>query len=231
MGTPLVQGNGMLRRLGPGERIGAAGGIAANAVVGTTALTAAQVVAGIINRTGSTGGYADTFPTADALCSAFGPTPSVPAGLPSVGGAQIGYGDGATPGTSYDLIMINGVAYDDTVAAPTNGGITLSGTTLLSASTVRRYLLTIVNATPPTNVIASALTTQKVFTGLTQVQTRLIQPGQRVYGTNVGTSSRVVSVQDGVGFTVDVNTSGAITNGAINLTPEVAIAGVCAMDP
>lgn len=232
MPIPLVRGDGITRELGSNERTpGSIGSIVANATVGTVALKGSEVAAGIINRTGSVAGYADTFPTADAICAAFGPTPNVPSNLPSVGGAQIGYGDGAKVGTMYPLIIIEASGNTDTVAAPTNGGITLSGTTAVTASTARLYTVTIVNATPPQNYIVSAVTGQKVYTGLTQAQTRLLQPGMRVYGTSVGTSSRIVSVQDGVGFTVDVNTTGTITNGLVNITPEVAIAGVCSMSP
>ncbi len=226
--NPLVAGNGgQTRVLQPGERIGGAGGpFAALTTAGAGSILASSIVAGFLTRTGPSGGYTDTLPTADAILKALGGGLNYPSNLPAVEQAQVGYGAGAAIGTSFWFVMQNGVAQTCTLAAPTSGGITLVGTTDNAASKVRAYLVEVVNATPPSVVIASALTTQKVYTGLTLAQTQQLSVGQLVYGTNVGSLSKIVSIQQGTGFTVDVNTSGAITNGSITITPEVRITGI-----
>lgn len=100
------------------------GNRATAAVTGTTGatLTAAQLLSGVILRSGPTAGYADTFPTAALIKAA-------------LSGAEVGMG--------FEFTIVNTVAFANTVAAGT--GITLAGTTAISASKSRRYLCTLTN--------------------------------------------------------------------------------------
>lgn len=104
--------------------------------VGNGALSAAAMVGGIITRSGSTAAYTDTTDTAANIVAA----------IPN---AQVG--------TSFDLTIINTVAFADTIAA--GAGVTLSGTTAVAASSWRRFVGTI------TNVAAPAVTLKGVGSG------------------------------------------------------------------
>lgn len=87
---------------------------------GAGVLTAAGMVGGYILRTGPSGAYTDTTDTATALVAAI---------------------PGCKVGTTFELTILNGVAYVCTVAAGT--GVTLTGTTAIAASVWRNYLGTV----------------------------------------------------------------------------------------
>ena len=94
--------------------------------VGTGVLTAAGLVGGVIRRSGSVAGYADATDTATNIVAA----------IPNV---QVG--------TSFDVTIINTVAFADTITA--GAGVTLAGTTAIGASTWRRYIGTVTNVGTP----------------------------------------------------------------------------------
>lgn len=96
---------------------------AVSAAAGTT-LTAAQLVGGFITRTGPTLVYTDTTDTALAIIAV----------IPN-----------ALAGTCFELTYINTVAAMATLAAGV--GVTLTGTTTVTASSTRSYLGTVTSAT------------------------------------------------------------------------------------
>ena len=98
----------------------------ANATVSNATLTAASLVGGVITRSGSIAAYSDTTDTATAIVAA-------------IANAQVG--------TSFDLTIINTVAFAETIVAGT--GVTLAGTTTLAASSSRRFIGTITNFGTP----------------------------------------------------------------------------------
>lgn len=98
----------------------------AEATVGAATLTTAQLLSGLIMRTGPTGAYADTTPTATQILAAMG-NPAI--------------------GDSFDFYHVNGVAYICTLIAGT--GVTLAGTTANSASKVRLYRCTVTATSTP----------------------------------------------------------------------------------
>ena len=100
------------------------------ATVGAGTLTAAMLLSGLIMRTGPTGNYADTTPTAAQIVAAM---------------------DNPQIGDSFDFIHVNGVAYICTFTA--GNGITLAGTVNNAASKVRQYRATITNVATPAVLI------------------------------------------------------------------------------
>jgi hypothetical protein len=102
--------------------------LAVNSVttVGAATLSAANLVGGVIMRSGSTAAYTDTTDTATNIVAA----------IPN---AQIN--------TSFRLRIVNSVAYVDTIAA--GSGVTLSGTTAISASTFRDFVGVITSVSTP----------------------------------------------------------------------------------
>jgi hypothetical protein len=100
--------------------------VASVATVGSTTLTAAQMLTGNIKRSGSVAGYADTTDTATNIIA------SIP---------------NAAAGVGYELTIANTVGFIDTIAA--GAGVTLSGTTAIAASASRKYVVTITNVSAP----------------------------------------------------------------------------------
>ena len=96
------------------------------ATVGAGTLTAAMLLSGLIMRTGPTGAYNETTPTATQIIAAM---------------------DNPQIGDSFDFIHVNGVAYAATLVA--GDGVTLAGTTANAASKVRKYRATITNVATP----------------------------------------------------------------------------------
>lgn len=112
--------------IGAGGQVNGFKGTAAVTATAGATLTAAQIVAGAIMRSGPTAAYTDTTDTAANIIAA----------IPD---AQVN--------TGFEFTIVNGVAFADTLAAGT--GVTLSGTTAIAASAVRRYLLQITSITTP----------------------------------------------------------------------------------
>lgn len=108
-----------------GQIHGAIVNTAVSDTAGTT-LSAASMVGGVITRSGPTAAYTDTTATASAIVAA-------------ITNAQVG--------TSFDLTIINTVAFAQTIAA--GAGVTLAGTTALAASSARRFVGTITNVATP----------------------------------------------------------------------------------
>lgn len=129
--TPLawVQGDLIANQVTAGAlaNIGQ-GATTISAVTGTTGatLSAAQMLGGVINRTGPSGAYGDTTDTAAHIVAAIA--------WPAVG-------------LSFYLRIINTVAFVNTIAA--GSGVTLAGTTAIAASTWREYIGTITNVASP----------------------------------------------------------------------------------
>lgn len=100
--------------------------VATDTTVGASTITAAQMLTGDIIRSGSTAAYTDTTDTAANI-------------IASIPNAIVGVG--------YELTIANTVAFDDTIAA--GAGVTLAGTTLISASSSRKFVVTITDVTTP----------------------------------------------------------------------------------
>ena len=101
------------------------------ATVGAGTLTAAMLLSGLIMRTGPTGAYNETTPTATEIIAAM---------------------DNPQIDDSFDFTHVNGVAYIATLVAGT--GVTLAGVTANAASKVRRYRCTVtaIGATPTVTI-------------------------------------------------------------------------------
>ncbi len=99
--------------------------------VGAGAITAAMLISGLLMRTGPSGAYADTTPTAAVIVAAL---------------------DNPQVGDSWDFIHVNGVAFACTLTAG-DADVTLAGVTANAASKVRLYRITITNVGTPAVLI------------------------------------------------------------------------------
>lgn len=217
---PVIYDGGLQRQIQQGDVLGGAESLAALSTAGAGTLTAALLTSGIINRTGPTGAYTDTTDTAanivSNLIANYNYQTSATAGLP--GGAAV------QPGTTFRLRYINTVAYAMTLAA--GSGVTLVGTTTVNASSVKDYLITVTNGTPTQVFAANTTNSSAVITGLNQFQTSLLSVGQAVTGAGIAASSVIVSIQPGVGVTLNNNATATGSLIALTFSPTVSITGL-----
>lgn len=104
--------------------------------IGATVLDGPSMITGIIVRSGSTAGYADTFDAAANIITAARANSNVDAEV--------------LPGSSFRLLIVNTVAFADTVAVVAGSGTIIgSGVTAIAASTWREFLVTVLNSTLP----------------------------------------------------------------------------------
>lgn len=186
--------------------------------VGAGTILAAVLASGAVTRTGPTAGYTDTTDTATNIINALMPnvfigSGAVPGGAGSSGGIQ--------PGTNFPFIFINTVAFAMTLAAGT--GVTLGSNVNCAASSVKDYIVTITNGTPQQVFAATVDGSTAVITGMTQAQTNQLSVGMAVTGTGIAASSNIISIQPGVGVTLNNNTTSAGTNVALTFSPTITI--------
>lgn len=179
----LDLGGNDVRAQGPGDSFLDQSIITPVTTVGNATLTAAQLVSGIIRRTGPTAGYADIFPSADSLLTA------VP---------QLGVGD------SFKLNFINTVAFANT---PTGAeGVVLGNNTGVALSAARQYLISILGDGVRQAFNAATTNASNVVTGLDAIAIANIRPGQGVTGTGIPANAFVTSVnQTARSFTISAN--------------------------
>lgn len=197
--------------------------------VGAGTWTAAQIVAGIITRTGPVGGYTDTTDTAANILTALGGN----------GTAEV------AQGSTFRLLFINTVAQAMTLAAGT--GVTLdttngSGVVNCAASLVREYLVTINNGSPEVTLQCNFLTaTKNIYFNLrTGESARAMQAsngnglaitsGMLGGGTGIAAGTKVTGLiagQGGIlGVTVDTNTTSTQTNSSVTFSPSITISSL-----
>lgn len=195
------------------------------ATIGDGVWTAAAIASGIITRTGPTGAFADVTDSAQNILNA----------LAGNGTAEV------ENGSSFRLLVINTVAFADTVTGGT--GVTLgtggSGVTNIAASKAREYLVRVQNASP-TVVLQSVTATNKLITfvlppGMVAFpignapNAINITPGMLVAGTNITAGTLVDGITMGqggiIGVHVDTDTTGS---GTVSLTfsPRVLLDGL-----
>lgn len=194
---------------GPGDAILDMTQAYAITTAGAGTLTAAAMLAGIVERTGPGAGYNETLDTADNLMAA----------APQL-----------TVGDSFEFTYRNTVAYAATLVAAE--GAELDGShTAVAASKVRRFLVTILSqgrksVAPVTQTNGSA-----VISGLTQEQCKAIQPGMGVSGTGMPASGYVISVNSSTGsVTLSGNATTTASLNAVSFFPRYKIKGLSAAD-
>lgn len=169
------------------------------------AITLASIIAGIVNRTGTTGNTADTLPTVDSLIAA----------IPGMNrGDSIGF----------SIRMAN--AHTNTLTMGT--GMTAVGTVNIIASNIREYLLTLTSGAKATTIqVATTTNTTFVLSNLSAAAIAAIAVGMAVTGTGIGASAKVTAVNATAGtVTVSVASTATADNIAVTFTPQADLLGV-----
>jgi hypothetical protein len=173
------------------------------ATVGAGTLTAAAITNGVIERTGPTAGYTDTFATAEQILQA----------------APLNTGD------SFSLMIRNTVAFAMTAAAGV--GIVLGTNVDIPASNCREYLLTVLSIGHTQILAATTTNASAVVSGLTPAQAALLMPGMGVTGTGIPASTNIIGVNSTTGtVTLSANATATATLVGLTFFPRVLVEGI-----
>lgn len=174
---------------------------------GAGTLTAAAMVAGIVDRSGPSGNYNETLDTADNLMAA---------------NPQLSAGD------SFEFWYRNTVAFIATLVVAE--GAELVANTAVAASKVRRYLVTILANARRQVFNAGTTNLSPTITGLTAAQAQTLVPGMGVSGTGISAATNVLAVNSSTG--VITLTANATATGTVPLTffPRYNIKGISSAD-
>jgi hypothetical protein len=175
--------------------------------VGAGVLTAAAMVAGVVDRTGPTGGYTDTLDSAANLMKAI---------------------PGASVGDSFEFWFRNTVAQACTIAVGV--GAELSGSnTAVGASLTRRFLVTILATNAPAILVATTVSGSAAVGALTAEQAQLLQPGMGVSGSGINSGTTVIGVNASTGaVTLSANATASASGVSLTFFPRYNIKGLIA---
>jgi hypothetical protein len=210
----MVYDNGQVRQQVLGDlTLGTERITTVNNAAGQT-ITGDQILSGIINRTGPTAAYTDTFDSAANIINAI---------------LALGYRGTATlsprgldAGITFRVKFINSVAFAATIAAGLN--VTLgANVNAIAASSVKDLLITVTNGTLPANETGNTVTGSAIIRGMTQDETKDVTVGMVITGTGIPASTTVVSVQSGIGVTMSANATATGNDIALNFSPTVRI--------
>lgn len=163
--------------------------VASITTAGAGTLTAAAMLSGCIDRTGPAGGYADTLDSADNLLAA----------SPLLSG-----------GDSFEFTYRNTVAFAQTLSV--GEGAELSGSnTGISASSVRRYLVTVIAAARRQIYSVSMTNASPTLTGLTQAQAQTLIPLMGVTAASGVPAATTLLAVNSVAGTVTMSANATVT--------------------
>jgi hypothetical protein len=220
---PLVfdQNTSATRILQQGDVSGGAEYYNTNSTVGNGTLTANQLCANLLKRSGPTAAFTDTTDSAQNIINAL------------IGNAFIGTGSyvagtggnaGVQGGTTWRLRYINTVAFAMTLAAGT--GVTIVANGNVNASSVKDYLITVTNGSAQQLFSANTTNGNNQITSLTQAQTNQLTIGMAVTGAGIPANTVVTGISPGSGVTINNNATATSTNVAVTFSPTLTIEGI-----
>lgn len=201
--------SGLPRSIGPGDVL--LGGDIFPATIATNAIniTGQQLGSGFIQRT-TTGAGTDTIDTAANVIAALGGT------------------SGLTPGLTWRIRWVQNAAFAITVQATANTGVTVSSGTV-NASSVKEFLVSVVNGTPARTVLALTTNASAVLTGLSSADLAALSPGMVVTNAVAGQQGNTILAVNLTAGTVTMSGNSNATNTtpvSINFSPVITVQGI-----
>lgn len=212
----VVYDNQLQRKVSPGDIITSGEVILALANAAGVTLTGAQVSAGILSRSGPGAAVNDTLPAATDLIAAILNTYFTGSGALNA--------NAVTPGTTFRLRYINNAGFAITLL--TNTGVTLGANTVVAASSVKEYLLTVTNGTVARTVQGNVTNASLIITGMDANQLQYITQGMLVTGTGIPAGATIASVQPGVGITLSAAATATNVGVALAFSPTYSISSL-----
>lgn len=208
----IDRGGNNVQKQGPGDMIMDQKKSYAITDAVAAAIPAEAIMSGLIDRTGPGAGYADTWPSADAILAA----------CPDL-----------DTGDAFEFLLVNGVAFADTTAVVANTGVTLVNGTV-TASLIKRFMLTVLAA--GRSVILNGVTTNAsaiVSLASYGIQApaaanlaKQVRVGMGVTGTGIPASTTVIAVNT-VNGTITLSANATATGtAALTFVPRVEIRGL-----
>lgn len=135
------------------------------------------------------------------------------------------------PNSTFRRVFRNANSGTATLAAPSNAGVTISGTATIATSKWREYVARIKASAPSLTVGATTTNADKWLTNIDKSIIKQIQVGMSVYGTGIGASAVVDAVDyDNGKVHVTVNSSATADNIGVTFTPTVEFVNLRAGD-
>lgn len=222
LARPTVMGGGVTERpAGAGDIL--ASGEVINALAGdvNSTIPAASIAGGIINRTGMTAGRTDTTDTADNV-------------LRALGGND--YAINVSPGTTFRFSYRQSAAFATTWAHG-RGWIAGVGTLDVAASTLKEFLVEVLNSTPEVALTGATTNASAAVTlavpqpagtitpGMVVSAAAGITAGTRVAGVHYGDSNRQ-NTDKICSITLDQNATATDAAKALTFSPCLRINGL-----
>ena len=204
LGRPNISINSTPQRMEPGYRT--LDGRSVYAVDGDNqAIPLAALIAGIVNRTGTTGATGDSLPTVTSLLAA------VP---------NLMRGDSLR----FSIRMAN--AHANTITVGT--GMTAVGTVNVAASNIRDYLLTLTSDPMQTTIqVGTTTNASATLSGFTQAQLKNVGIGMAITGTGIGVGAKVLAVNLTAGtITASAVSTATASDIAMTFTPQADLLGL-----
>lgn len=176
------------------------------ATAGAGTILGTLLASTLFSRTGPTGAVNDTTDTATAIIAALSNGSIIP-----------------SPGDTYRWRYINNVAFAITVVAGT--GVTVTNG-IVNASSVKDFLITLVNTTPSSISVGATTNGSATITGMGLKDTTAVSVGMAVTGTGIPGSTTVIGVTPGVGVTLSANATATASIVALTFTPAVTLLGI-----
>lgn len=219
---PVVYDGGLQRQMLPGDALLSGAEVIDSTLTtaGAGTILARQFISGILSRTGPVAGFIDTTDSAaniiNAMIGNYNFSTAPVTGMSA--------GTAVQPQTTFRLRYLNTVAFAMTLAAGV--GVTLGANTGAAASSFKDLLVTITNGTPQAVIAGNTVNASPIITGMSQFSTSQISVGQLVTGTGIPASATVISIQQGIGFTLSANATASNINTALTFNPTLRIDGI-----
>lgn len=209
---PIVYDGGLQRQVTIGDVVGGAEIIPATLTANALTVTGAILSNGIVQRTTSAAGIA-TIDTAANIIAALS------------GGLNV---SSIQNGSTFRVRWMQTAAFTDTLTAANTGVTVTNG--IVNASSVKDFLVTVVNGSPAKSTVNSLVTTNAsaVVTGFNAADISAITPGMVVTNAVAGLqASTVLGVNlTNNSVTLSGNANASLTGQALTFSPVIAIAGI-----
>lgn len=209
---PLIVDGQLNRQIQPGDVMAGAEVIPVTIATNAITITGAQLASGIIQRT-TIGAGTDTIDSAANIIAAISS---------GIGNA------GVQAGTTWRTKWIQNAAFAITVAATANTGVTVTLPTI-NASSVKDFLVTVVNGTPGSTQFGTTVSGSPILSGFSQAACAAVSVGMIITNVIAGEQgAKVISVNSTAGtITTDTNaTQNNVTAVAVTFSPVITVAGI-----
>lgn len=202
----------LLRQVQSGDVVAASEVIPATISSTTPTVTGQMLFSGIVLKSNGSAGT-------DTIDSAANIVAAVVAGIG---------GTGIQPGTTTRLKYIQSTAFASTLTATANTGITVTNG-VVNASSVKEFLVTVVNGTPAKGLFAQTTNSSAVLSGISQSDLQALTPGMVVTNAVAGLQgTTILSINIAAG-TVTMSGNANATNTtpvSVSFSPVISIYGI-----